>query len=445
MKTIVAIIDAGGRGAALVDAYAKSPKVDEIIAIPGNDLMHINTNKPVHIYPQLKTTSKEEILKICQEFQVSLINVTQDNAVEAGVSDLLRQNGFKVVGASHSVGRIEWDKAWSRDFMSKNFLPIPSYKVCSHQEEGIQFLRTQKDQAWFIKAAGLAEGKGVIPARNNMEAEVAIEEMAKFGTAGQTFLIEQALIGEEFSAFVVSDGNSFQFMGAAQDHKRAFDNDEGPNTGGMGCSSPPLVIDANIQTQIDEIFEKTFEGLKKENLPYQGVLYLGGIVVTEGNLKKVYIIEFNARWGDPEIECIMPGIHNDIYEIGLLINEGKLNQTQIQYDGRARIVVAACSLGYPEDYSKVKGKEIVGLNKLIQEPGVRVYGSGTKVVDGRYIANGGRLFYVVAEGKDVLEAREKAYRALEKVSIPGENGEDLLHYRKDIGYRDVKRVTDFSS
>lgn len=439
-KNIVVVIDAGGRGSALVDAYAKSPEVDEVIAIPGNDLMKINSTKPVHTYPNLKTTSKDEILNICKEFSVALVNVAQDNAVEAGVGDLLRKNGFKVVGPSRDVGRIEWDKAWSRNFMMKNGLPIPAFKVCSHQQEGIDFLRSQKDQAWFIKAAGLAEGKGVIPARNNMEAEVAIEEMARFGNSGQTFLIEQALLGEEFSAFVVSDGETFQFLGAAQDHKRALDRDQGPNTGGMGCSTPPLVVDENIKAQIMKIFETTFEGFKKEGLSYQGVLYLGGIVVKEGDSEKVYIIEYNARWGDPEVECILPGLRNDIYQVGLAIQEKKLSSIKIENDNKARVVVAACSRGYPEDYSKVKGKEILGLDKVIGQPGIKVYGAGIKMEGDKFIASGGRLFYVVAEGQDVIEARKVAYEALEKVSIP-EGNENLLHYRKDIGFRDVERLS----
>jgi len=436
MKNIVAVIDAGGRGSALVDAYAKSPAVSELIAIPGNDLMQINTDKPVHTYPDLKTTSKEEILKICREFEVTLVDVAQDNAVEAGVSDFLRENGFKVTGPSKDAGRLEWDKAWSRDFMVQYGLPVPSYKVCKSKAEGLKFLQTQADQAWFIKAAGLAEGKGVIPAGNNAKAVEAIEQMSKFGASGETFLIEQALIGEEFSAFAISDSGGYQFLGMAQDHKRVDDGDLGPNTGGMGCSTPPLVVNSNVKTQISNIFKKTFEGLKAEGLPYQGVLYLGGIVVEN----KVFIIEYNARWGDPEVECILPGIKNDWYEVSLAVSQNKLSDIRIEQDNFSRIVVAACSLGYPEDYSKVKGKEILGLNELIQTPGIRVYGAGTKLVDGKYYAHGGRLFYVVAEGKDVIKARKKAYLALEKVSIPGENGENLLHYRKDIGYRDVQRL-----
>ncbi len=452
MKTIVAVIDAGGRGSALIDAYAKSPKVDELISIPGNDLMEINTQKPVHTYPNLKTTSKDEILKICKQFNVSLVDVAQDNAVEAGVSDLLRENGFKVVGASKDAGRLEWDKAWSRDFMVKYDLPVPSYQVCSSEEEGLKFLQSQKDQAWFIKAAGLAEGKGVIPARDNQQAIEALKEMTRFGSAGSTFLIEQALIGEEFSAFAISDSDTYQYLGAAQDHKRVDDGDLGPNTGGMGCSTPALVVTENIKGQVNEILKKTFDGLKKEGLTYQGILYLGGIVVKEDGADKVYIIEYNARWGDPEVECILPGIENDWYEVGLAIAENRLSDTKIQSDNKSRIAIAAASLGYPEDYSKVKGKEIIGLEKLTQIPGIKVYGAGVKkavhssspeLINNEgfiYTASGGRLFYVVAEGKDVIEARKKAYSALENVSIPGESGKNLLHYRKDIGYRDVNRL-----
>lgn len=440
MNNIVAVIDAGGRGSALIDAYAKSPKVDELIAIPGNDLMQINTKKLVRTFPNLKTTDKEEILKICQDTKVSLVDVAQDNAVEAGVSDLLREHGFNVVGASRDAGRIEWDKAWSRDFMVNYSIPVPLYKVCRSVKEGLKFLQSQTDHPWFVKAAGLAEGKGVIPARNNEKAVDAIKEMSRFGSAGSTYLIEQALTGEEFSSFAISDGNSYQYLGSAQDHKRIDDGDLGPNTGGMGCSAPALVVDENIKKQVDEIFKKTFDGLKQENLPYQGILYLGGIVVEENGKDKVYVIEFNARWGDPEVECILPSVKNDWLEVSMAVAQNRLNEIQIEQDSLSRIAIAACSLGYPEDYSKVKGKEITGLDRLIKTPGIKVYGAGTKIVDGKYIANGGRLFYTAAEGKNVIEAREKAYSALEKVSIPKEGGGSLLHFRKDIGYRDVERI-----
>lgn len=449
MKT-VAVIEAGGRGSALIDAYAKSPEVSKLLFIPGNDLAQINTKKPVLTFPNLKTISKDEILKICREFKVSLIDVAQDNAIEAGVADLLRENGFKVVGASRDAGRLEWDKAWSREFMVKYDLPAPKFWVFKDAEKAERFLKSSNEQPFVIKAAGLAEGKGVIIAQNITQALSAVSEMSKFGASGETFLIEEFLEGEEFSSFAMSDGNTYQIIGNAQDHKRVNDGDEGPNTGGMGCSTPALILDGNIQSQIDGVFKKTFEGLRKENLIYQGILYLGGIVVKN----KVFMIEFNSRWGDPEVECILPGFENDWFEIGMAVADGKLNQVQIRHDGKSRIAVAVASKGYPQDYSEVKGKEIIGLDRLIHTPGVKVYGAGVKRVAFKshpeqregslvytYTANGGRLFYVVTEGNDVIEAREKAYSALEKVSILGENGQNLLHYRKDIGYRDVKRLT----
>lgn len=436
-KTIVAVIDAGGRGSALVDAYANSSKVDEIIAIPGNDLMQINTKKPVRIFPNLKTTSREEILEICKNHNVALIDAAQENAVWAGVTDLLRKNGFKVFGPSRKAGQLEWDKAFSRDFMVKCNLPVPKFRVFNKQSQAKEFLEKQPEKPFVIKASGLAEGKGVIIAQTIAQAKAAVDEMTKFGSSGETFLIEEFLEGEEFSSYAISDGKTFKYLASAQDHKRVFDGDKGLNTGGMGCSTPPLVIDEKIKKQILKIFKSTFEGLKSEERPYTGILYLGGMVVGE----KVYIIEYNARWGDPEIECILPGIKNDWFEVAQAVAEGDLSKVKINHDGKSRVIVAAASKGYPRDYSKVRGKEISGLDELIKTPGIKVYGAGVKIVDGKHIANGGRLFYVVAEGGNVIEAHKKTYEALQKVSIPGRSGENLLHYRKDIGYRDIKRIS----
>ena len=251
-KTIVAVIDSGGRGSALIDAYAKSPEVDELIAIPGNDLMQINTSKRVHTFPDLKTTSKDEILKICREYNVSLVDVAQDNAIEAGVADLLRENGFKVFGASKDAGRLEWDKAYSRDFMVKNGLPVPDYKSHKSVEEGIRYIQSQPDQAWFVKAAGLAEGKGVIGAPDASGTVSAIHAMSNFGDAGSIFLTEKALVGEEFSSFAISDGESYQIIGNAQDHKRIREGDEGLNTGGMGTIAPLSFVGKEMLERIEK-------------------------------------------------------------------------------------------------------------------------------------------------------------------------------------------------
>jgi phosphoribosylamine--glycine ligase len=435
MKTIVAVIDGGGRGSALIDTYAKSPKVDELIAIPGNDLMQINTTKKVHIFPHLKTTSKDKILKICRKFNVTLIDVAQDNAVEAGLADLLRENNFKVIGPSRLAGQIEWDKAYSRKVLEEINIPQPFYKVFEDEETGIAFLNTQlEDRQWFIKAYGLTDGKGALPANNRKEAIERIRELARFSESGSKYLIEDWLVGEEFSAFMISDGKTHKLLGFAQDHKRANDGDQGENTGGMGCSTPPLVVASEIQKQAEKIMINALEYLSSAGRPYIGVIYLGGIIVGG----KVYVIEFNARWGDPEAECILPGFQTDWFEVSMACVNGNLGSIPISHDGKTRIAVAVASNGYPADYSGVNGKEILGLDQIGKNPDVKIYGAGTKVIKGKIFINGGRLFYIVADGGNIIETREKAYKVLEKIKEA--NSSDLVHYRSDIGYRDVSRV-----
>lgn len=425
------IIDGGGRGATLVDKYGQSKHVGNILVVPGNDLMQINTKKKVATYQHLKTTSVKEILEICQKEKVDLVDVAQDNAVEAGLVDKLMAGGIDVVGPIRKAGQIEWDKAWARDFMKKYKIPSPSYHVFSSVKDGIEFVSSGSKASWFVKAAGLAEGKGAIPASNSNEAISAIKEMKKFGKSGEIYLLEQWLVGEEFSAFALCDGKDFKLVGFAQDHKRVNDGDEGPNTGGMGCVSNPLIVDENVRKQVKEIFKKAVNGFKKEGRPYKGVLYLGGIVI-EG---KVFVIEFNARWGDPEAEVILPSIKNDLYEIGQEIIAGKIEKLDLKIDKKVRVVVAAAAKGYPIDYARVRGKKVLRIDQAIKT-GVRIYGAGIKRVDEDWVVAGGRVLFVMAEGKNVMEAREKVYQALEKISIEGDN----LHYRRDIGWRDINRI-----
>lgn len=431
LKTIV-IIDGGGRGAALVDAYAKSPKVGKIIAIPGNDLMQINTNKEVITHQNLKTTSVKEILEIVKSDKVDLVDVSQDNAVEVGLVDELQKLGIPVVGPTKLAGQIEWDKSWSRQFMDKYEIPTPKFFIFKSTDAGINFVKQNPKRKWFVKASGLAEGKGAIGAKNVKGAISAINQMSKFGSSGETFLLEEWLEGEEFSAFAICDGKDFKIVGYAQDHKRVNDGDKGDNTGGMGCVSNPLIIDKSIKHQVSNIFKKTVKWLDKEGRPYKGVLYLGGMVV----LGKVYVIEFNARWGDPEAQVLLPSIKNDFYQIGMAITRGNIKKIKFKIDKKVRVVVAATSRGYPSDYSKVRGKKIFGIED-VQKLGIKIYGAGIKKVDEDYIANGGRVLYLVSEGRNVVKAREKVYKAIFRISIEGNN----LQYRTDIGFRDLKRLT----
>ncbi len=434
MSTIatILVIDGGGRGSALVDKYLQSPSVSKVLAIPGNDLMLEGAKKPVKIFPGIKTTDIPNIVKICQNYKVDLVDVAQDDAVAAGVVDALGEKGFKVFGPTKAAGQIEWDKAWSREFMEKQKIPSPKFKIFRSEKDGKNFLRSQKNSNWFVKASGLAAGKGALFAKDNNAAIEKIKELKNFGKAGETYLIEECLEGEEFSSFAVVDDDDFILIGHAQDHKTAFNSDEGPNTGGMGCSSKPLLITKNIEGQIKNIFNKTVKGLLKLDRPYKGILYLGGMVDQNG---KVWVIEFNARWGDPEAQVIIPSVKNDLIDIVQLTLDGKLKNIILQKDNKYRVVVTAAAKGYPIDYSQVSGKEIFGLKSLMSDKKIKVYGAGIKKEQGRYIAHGGRLFYVVGEGENVADARQKAYNSLSLVYIEGNN----LHYRTDIGYRDLNR------
>jgi len=429
LKTIL-ITDGGGRGAALVDKYGQSEQVGKILVVPGNDLMQINTTKSVVTYPDLKTTSVKEILEIAQLEKVDLVDVSQDNAVEVGLVNELNKIEIQTVGPTREAGQIEWDKAWAREFMKKYQIPSPEYSVYHSEEEALKDIR-DPNRKWFVKASGLAEGKGALPAESSEELIAAIKEMAKFGPAGETILIEEWKTGEEFSAFALCDGENFVYVGSAQDHKRVNDGDTGPNTGGMGCVSNPRIVDQNIKKQVGEIFAKVIEGMKKEGRPYKGVLYLGGMVVKG----EVFIIEFNARWGDPEAQVIIPSIKNDLYEINNAIILGKLNDLNLEIDNKIRVVVAAVAKGYPVDYSAVKGKRIFGIEEVVKT-GVKVYGAGIKKAGNDWVINGGRILYVIGEGNNVIEAREKAYQAMKLISIEGDN----LHYRTDIGWRDLERI-----
>lgn len=422
----VLIIDGGGRGSVLAEAYSKSKKVSQLYAIPGNDFMKYK--QQVITYPNLKTTDTKEIVKVAREEKIDLVDVAQDDAVAAGLVDSLKKIGINTFGPSKKAGQIEWDKAWSRNFMKKIGLPSPEFKICNSQSEGLSFIKKHPESKWFVKASGLAAGKGAIFAKNSKEALEAISEMKTFGDAGKTYLIEQCLEGEEFSAFAIVLGNKFQVIGYAQDHKRVFDGDFGPNTGGMGCSSPPKVVDKKIEMQVHDIFRKTVSGLVRSRRSYSGILYLGAMVDKNG---RVWIIEFNARWGDPEAEVILPGIKNNYLDFAQKVANGKISKMTL--DNKYRVIVAATSKGYPSDYSKVVGKSIEGLDALSES--IKIYGAGIKKANGKWQAAGGRLFYVLGEGNNVAEARKMAYNALSKIKV----GRDQLHYRQDIGFRDLNR------
>ncbi|OGE26794.1 phosphoribosylamine--glycine ligase [Candidatus Daviesbacteria bacterium RIFCSPHIGHO2_02_FULL_39_12] len=429
----VLVIGQNGREHALAVSYAKSKSVKKVIMTPGNGLTDFNSPK-IKNYSTVAMMDFEAIIKVCKIEGIDLVDVGQDDIIAAGYVDKFERIGITAFGPTQKASQLEWDKKWARNFMVKYSLPIPKFKAFSSQKEAIDYVNKQADRLLFVKATGLAFGKGVIKATNKAEAIFAIEQMKNFGKSGGIFLIEEGLIGEEFSLFALCDGKNYQIISWAQDHKTIYDKDKGPNTGGVGSVAPAGVVTKKILKEVDRnILFPLMKGMQKEGRPYKGILYLGGMISKSG----VKVIEFNARWGDPEAEVILPSIKTDYLKIAQSILSGKLRTLKIKIDNKVRVSVAGCSKGYPGDYSKVKDKEIIGLNKAMKLPGITVFGSSIERKGERFFVNGGRVFYIVGEGKNILDARKKAYRAMNLISIEGNN----LHYRTDIGFRDVERMS----
>lgn len=440
----VAVIDGGGRGDALVKKYAASPEVGIVFAFPGNDWMKVDAIKPVEILP-VATVDVKNIVEMCLMLKVDLVDVCQDDAVAAGLVNALRTAGLRTIGPTQESGEIEWNKIFARQLGVRAELPQPVWQAFNSPESGFQYISAHPSTKFFVKFPGLAAGKGALPVRNVEEGRQAIQTMKNFGDS-QAYLIENWLgaregeTAEEFSMFAICDGEHFQVIAKpVQDHKRVRVFDEGEQTGGTGVSSPALAVNEEVIPQIYDIFRKTFAQLQVEDRPYTGVLYLGGMIVkseTDPNNQKVYIVEFNARWGDPEAQVLMPAIQNDLFQLSTAVVEGNLDCTPINVDNKARIGVAAMAKGYPVDASRVKGKRIYGLDKVRKLPGIQVYGAGMKVADNKEFINGGRLFTLVAEGENVLEAQQKALAAMAFI-----HGEDnSIHYRTDIGWRDANTL-----
>ncbi len=428
----ILVIGQNGREHALAVTYANSKQVDKVIMTPGNGLTDFGNSK-IKNYPDVSMMDFEGIVEVCKKEKIDLVDVGQDDVIAAGYVDKLEKLGIAAFGPTQKASQLEWDKEWARKFMVKYKLPIPKFESFNNKKDAIKYINSLPEQVLFIKASGLALGKGVIRSENKKEAIEAVGAMKKFGKSGKTFLIEEALAGEEFSLFAICDGEDFTVAKTAQDHKRIYDGDKGPNTGGVGSIAPTGAISTSTIRNIEtKIIRPTLLGMKKEGRPYRGILYLGGMLTKQG----VKIIEFNCRWGDPEAEVILPSIKTDYLRVVQAVLSKRLKSTKIEFDKKVRVSVAGCSKGYPEDYSKVKGKEIFGIEKAMKKPNVLIFGSGIKRAKNKFFANGGRIFYVVGEGKNIREAREKAYKAMKLISIEGDN----LHYRKDIGWRDLERL-----
>ncbi len=429
MGDTVLIFGAGAREHALAKAYLKSDLVSRVVVAPGNTWMK---RDGIQVDRSCSLKDAESMLKVALKYSPDLADVAQDDALASGTVDLLLDNGIPAFGPTKAAARIEWDKSWSRDFMKKYGIPSPKFKSFDDPNIAKSYVKelysVNPDSYVFVKASGLAAGKGALAAHTLQEALECIDRMKTFGKAGEIFVIEEGLVGEEFSFYAICDGTNYIPLMSAQDHKRLLDHDRGPQTGGMGVVAP-TGLTSSLEDKISENFiHPVLEGMKKEGHPYVGILYFSGILVDD----QIFSIEYNARWGDPECQAILPGLKTDYYSLVKKALDGNLGEIQVEFDGKTRVCVVGASFGYPQDYSDVKGKLVYGLEALHD---VELFSAGLGDMDGRTVANGGRLFSVVGEGDNVLSARKIAYGAISTVAI--EN--NLLHFRTDIGWRDVLR------
>ena len=431
----VLIIGSGAREHAISSAYEKSPRVGKIVVAPGNDFIAYKRKKEIIVEKECGAQELQKIYETAKKHKADIVDVAQDNALANGTVDFLKKRKFTAFGPTKHAAEIEWNKAWSRSFMVRKSIPAPEVRIFSDGETAVEHLKhvyaERPDKPLYIKASGLCAGKGALKAENLCEATWCVRRMKDFGDAGKTFVIEDGLEGEEFSYYAISDGKTYRVFKSAQDNKRVFNNDEGEQTGGMGVVSPAKVTEQFAAEIVGKQIERALNGMRQEKRKYKGILYLGGII-SDG---KPMTIEYNARWGDPECQTILPSLDMDYAELVLACCEERLDDAIMRYDKKTRVCVVGASRGYPNDYSAVKGKKIHGLDEAMATPGATVFGAGVDICEGEFCANGGRLFSVVGEGKDVIEARERAYAAISKISVEGNN----LHYRTDIGWRDVER------
>ncbi len=432
----VLIVGGGAREHAISSAYERSPQVKRIVVAPGNDFIAFRREKEVIVDKNCFLKNPNSMLEIARKYKPDLVDVAQDDAIGAGAVDVLQENGFRAFGPTRAAARIESDKRWSREFMQRHKIPHPRFRYFDSEEAGINYAKemysNELRRLAYEKATGLAGGKGSLKSTSLEEAMRNIRRMKDFPDgAGNIFLIEDGLVGEEFSYYAISDGQTYRIFKSAQDNKTVFNFDEGDQTGGMGAISPAMVTSPVSQVIEEQQIRRAINGMREEGTPYIGILYLGGVVV-DG---KPMNIEYNARWGDPECQVVLPALQNDYMDLVSATLEGRLDQIQIRQDGKTRVCVVGASRGYPNDYSAVIGKQIHGLEEAINIDGVTIFGAGIDVQDGRFYANGGRLFSVVAEGDNILEARQRAYSSIAYITIEGNN----LHYRTDIGWRDVER------
>jgi phosphoribosylamine--glycine ligase len=419
----ILIVGSGGREHALGWKLAQSPLVTQIVAAPGNPGL-AGIGRCVNV----AATDAAELAALAAREAIDLVVIGPESALEAGLADRLAGIGIPCFGPSQKAAQLETSKAFTKDFCARHNIPTADFQVFDDAVRAKAYLGT-REPPFVIKADGLAAGKGVIIAETRREADEAVDQilfLRKFGTAGQRIVIEEFLPGEEASLFALCDGETAVFLGAAQDHKRAFDGDKGPNTGGMGAYSPaPVVTDAVIAYAMEHIFLPTVRGMKAEGAPFVGVLF-AGVMVSPAGPK---LIEFNTRFGDPECQTLMRRLDSDLAPVLLAAAKGDITKAPaLTFNARPAVTVVLAAQGYPE--TPLAGSIIRGLTAAGSLDGVEIFHAGTRLdEDGALRAAGGRVINVTATGDTLRAAIARAYEGVNAINWPGG------FFRTDIGWR----------
>ena len=418
----VMVIGSGAREHALAWKIAQSPRVTEIFAAPGNA-----GTASVACNLDIRPDNIESLTGAARDMGIDLTVVGPEATLAAGIVDRFQQLGMSIFGPTKAAAQLESSKVFARQLMQKYGIPCPKGMAFSSYPEAKRYVESQPTPI-VVKADGLAAGKGVTVAGTKEEALKALSDIMEtkiFGPAGDKVVIEECLTGKEVSLLAFTDGKTVVPMVPACDYKRVFDDDGGPNTGGMGSYSPPGFFDDRLTKQVMKtILQPVIKAMAQEGMSYKGVLYAGLMITADGPK----VLEFNARFGDPETQAILPRLKSDLVDILLAVVDNKLTQAVIKWNDDACVGVVVASGGYPGSYKT--GLKITGLDKLNDD--IMVFHAGTKLQDSQVYTDGGRVLTVTATGKNMAEARARVYRNITQIKFDG------CHYRRDIAAREVK-------
>ena len=415
----VLIVGSGGREHAIAWSVAKSPKVDKIYCAPGNAGI-AEFAECVNI----KAMEFDKLVAFAKENAIDLTIIGMDDPLVGGVVDAFESEGLRVFGPRNNAAIIEGSKAFSKDLMKKYKIPTAAYENFTDPDEAIKYLETAK-MPIVLKADGLALGKGVLICNTLEEAKEGVKTLMldkQFGDAGNEIVIEEFMTGREVSVLAFCDGKTIKCMTSAQDHKRAKDGDQGLNTGGMGTFSPSPFYNDEVEAFCEKyVYQSTIDAMASEGRPFTGILFTG-LMITEDGPK---VLEYNARFGDPEAQVVLPRMKNDIIDVMEACIDGKLSDVELEFEDNAAVCVVLASDGYPEKYDK--GFEIKGLDTFKDKDGYYVFHAGTKFDGDKIVTNGGRVLGVVAKGENLKAARANAYKATEWIDFANK------YKRNDIG------------